>query len=130
LINEQINWKQRFFVPNDETSGIDILESLLERYPVILTEDQVGDRESLSTELAPEVEISRSQIVDLDQWIVAVSKATQEDQSDYETDSQADAAEPEATTEEEPPFALTQEAAVSWTHFRQSEQTQLAFSFG
>src|SRR5207253_538220 len=46
LINEQINWKQRFFVPSDEVSGIDILESLLERYPVILDEDKVSEDES------------------------------------------------------------------------------------
>jgi hypothetical protein len=52
-----------------------------------------------------------------------------EDQAADEIDRQIDAAKPEAKAEEEPPFTLTQEAAVSWTQF-QREQTQLAFSFG
>jgi hypothetical protein len=51
LINEQINWKQRFFVPSDE-SGIDILKSLLERYPVILTEGDASSGESIRPEIA------------------------------------------------------------------------------
>jgi protein strawberry notch len=130
LINEQINWKQRFFVPSDGTSGIDILESLLERYPVMLTEDEVSDGEASATEIAPQAEIRATEIVDLDQWIVAVDKVNPEQQTAYESARHVDAAEPEAATEEEPPFTLTPEAAVSWTHFRQSEQTQLAFSFG
>ena len=71
-----------------------------------------------------------TEIVDLDQWIVAVDKANSEQQAAEESERQVNAAEPETATEEEPPFTLTQEAAVSWTHFRQSEQTQLAFSFG
>jgi len=53
-----------------------------------------------------------------------------EDQRADEIDRQVYTAELEAATEKEPAFTLTQEAAVSWTHFRQSEQTQLAFSFG
>ena len=130
LINEQINWKQRFFVPSDETNGITILRSLFERYPVILTEDEASDREATATGIAPQAEIRATEIVDLDQWIVAVDKVNPEDQTADEIDRQVDAAEPEAATEEEPPFTLTQEATVSWTHLRQSEQTQLAFSFG
>ena len=70
------------------------------------------------------------QIVDLDQWIVAVSKLNPENQTADQIDWQVEAADPEATTEEDPPFELTQEATASWTHIRQSEQTQLAFSFG
>jgi len=80
LSNEQINWKQRFFVPSDETSGIDILESLLERYPVILTEDEASDGEASATETAPLTEMRATEIVDLDQWIVAVGKANPERQ--------------------------------------------------
>jgi hypothetical protein len=34
----QINWKQRFFVPNEEGPGIVILAALLEQFPVIATE--------------------------------------------------------------------------------------------
>src|SRR5882762_9749549 len=130
LINEQINWKQRFFVPSDETNGIDILQSLLERYPVILTEDEASDGEASATEIAPQAEIRATEIVDLDQWIIAVDKVNPEDQTVDDIDRQIDSAEQETAKEEDPPFALTQEAAVSWTHFRQSDQTQLAFSFG
>src|SRR5207302_7543008 len=68
LINEQINWKQRFFVPSDETSGIDILQSLFERYPVILTEYEASDGEASANEIMPQAEIRATEIVDLDQW--------------------------------------------------------------
>jgi hypothetical protein len=76
LINEQINWKQRFFVPSDDTSGIDIFESLLERYPVMLTEDTVSDDESTMVEIRSQSEVRATEIVDLDQWIVAIGKAS------------------------------------------------------
>ena len=39
LINEQIDWRQRFFVPTDEERGIDILSALLDRYPVVVDEE-------------------------------------------------------------------------------------------
>ncbi|HEV7746734.1 MAG TPA: hypothetical protein VGO56_17185 [Pyrinomonadaceae bacterium] len=126
FINEQTNWKQRFFVPSDETSGIDILEALLERYPVLLTEAAVGDGEGSASEITPQAEIRATEIVDLDQWIVAFGKVNPEDQTADEIDQQVDAAE-QAATEEEPPFTLTQEA--TWAPF-QIEQTQLVFSFG
>jgi hypothetical protein len=129
LINEQINWKQSFFVPSDEKRGIDVLDSLLQRYPVVLTDDLVSNGELNATELATQVEIRGVEIVDLDKWIIAVGTTNQEDQAAYESGRQVDAAEPEAATEEEPPFMMTQEQAVSWTPF-QREQTQLAFSFG
>jgi hypothetical protein len=35
LLNEQIQWKQRFFIPTDEEKGIAILADLLARYPII-----------------------------------------------------------------------------------------------
>src|SRR6266850_7454267 len=73
LINEQIDWKQRFFVPSDETNGIEILHSLLDRYPVILTEDEASG-ETSATEIAPQAEIRATEIIDLDQWIIAVDK--------------------------------------------------------
>src|SRR5205085_4794600 len=75
LINEQINWKQRFFVPSDETSGSEILRSLFERYPIILIEDEASDGEASAKEKTPQAEIRATEIVDIDQWIVAVDKA-------------------------------------------------------
>ncbi len=103
---------------------------MLERYPVILIEDKASEVEANATEIASQDEIRATEIVDLDQWIIAVGKLNPENQAADEIGRQLDAAEPEAATEEEPPFTLTQESAASWTHFRQSEQTQLAFSFG
>jgi hypothetical protein len=130
LINEQINWRQRFFVPSDKTHGIDILTTLLERYPVMLTEDMVSVDESNMVGIPSQDDIRATEIVDLDQWIVAVGNLNREDQTANEIDQRVDAAEPEAATEEEPPFTLAQEAAVSWTQLAQKDQTQLAFSFG
>jgi hypothetical protein len=129
LINEQIAWKQRFFVPSDETSGIDILGSLLERYPVMLTGDEVSEDKSNMVKIAPGAEIRGTEIIDLDEWIVAVWKANSEDQT-VDGHVESEAAEWEVATEEAQPFALTREGVVSWTQFRQSEQTQLAFTFG
>ena len=130
LINEQINWKQRFFVPSDETSGIDILESLLERYPVMLTEDTVSEDESNMADKPSQTEIRAREIIDLDRWIVAVGTVNSENEAVDEIDRQINETRPESAAEEEPPFTLSQEAAVSWTRLRQTEQTQLAFSFG
>lgn len=96
----------------------------------MLTEDEASGGEASATEIVPQAEIRATEIVDLDQWIVAVDKVNPEDQRADEIDRQVDAAELEGATEEEPRFTLTQEAAVSWNQFRQREQTQLAFSFG
>ncbi len=78
LINEQIDWKQRFFVPTDEDKGIEILSALLERYPVMVSDEQI-DGQELSAE--PVTEIQRANIVDLNDWIVAVSKMPALDES-------------------------------------------------
>src|SRR5205823_6835505 len=68
LINETIDWKQRFFVPTDEETGVAVLTDLLSRYPV-LASDVLADNaiaEIEPTELAP------PQIVDLDEWFVSI----------------------------------------------------------
>src|SRR5207245_1276113 len=90
-------------------------------YAVLDQDEDVNDGESQTTEIALQAEVRATQIIDLDQWFVAVEKSNPEDQT-------AKTTEPEAVTEEAQPFTLTQEAAVSWTPFTQSEQTQLAFS--
>src|SRR5205814_4353848 len=45
LINEQVDWKQRFFVPTDEETGVAVLTELVTRYPVmvsdVLTDDEL-----------------------------------------------------------------------------------------
>jgi hypothetical protein len=69
LINEQIAYKQRFFVPTDEAKGIPILIELLARYP--LTVDQSPDSEDSPQEtLSVEVPATEATVVDLTNWIL------------------------------------------------------------
>src|SRR5712691_11849677 len=67
LINETIDWKQRFFVPTDDEPGIAVLTDLLSRYPILAPAD--SESEAKETEAAPEMP---AQVVDLDEWIVHV----------------------------------------------------------
>jgi hypothetical protein len=69
LINEQIDWKQRFFVPSDEETGVVVLSQLLARYPVMVR-DVLADEEP--TEVEP-TELAPPQIVNLDEWFVPVA---------------------------------------------------------
>jgi len=69
LINETIDWKQRFFVPTDEETGVAVLTDLLSRYPV-LASDALTDDE-LIAEIEP-TELATPQIIDLNEWFVAV----------------------------------------------------------
>ncbi len=72
LINETIDWKQRFFVPTDEESGIAVLTDLLSRYP-IQASDALTDEESI-VEIEPH-ELAPPRIVNLDEWFIAVAEA-------------------------------------------------------
>ena len=74
LINEQIDWKQRFFVPTDEEPGIAVLADVLSRYPV-LASDVLADDEPI-TEIEP-TDLAPPQIVDLDEWLVPVVDSEQ-----------------------------------------------------
>src|SRR5205807_1724452 len=68
LINETIDWKQRFFVPTDEETGIAVLTDLLSRYPVVASDVLSDDDPSAGIELT---ELAPPQIVDLDEWFVS-----------------------------------------------------------
>src|SRR5712691_9641359 len=68
LINEQVDWKQRFFVPTDEETGIAVLTDLLSAYPV-LASDALTDDESAIAEIEP-TELATPQIVYLDEWFI------------------------------------------------------------
>jgi hypothetical protein len=70
LINEQIDWKQRFFIPTDEERVIEILSALLNRYPLLRAE---GTSQDETTEPEPASEMQPAQLVDLERWIVPVS---------------------------------------------------------
>jgi len=73
LINEQIDWKQRFFIPTDEETGIAVLETLFARYPIIPSEAS-GASEITTIESQ---ELSKSQTVNLDEWFVCVAAMPQ-----------------------------------------------------
>src|SRR5205807_2614837 len=72
LINETIDWKQRFFVPTDEEAGVAVLTDLLSRYP-ILANDVLTDDEPIA-EIEP-TELAPPQIIDLDEWFISVAEA-------------------------------------------------------
>jgi hypothetical protein len=63
LINEQINWKQRFFMPTDETTGIEILSGLLDRYPVVVEEEANGTEPDLA-EIETQGQMKATNLVD------------------------------------------------------------------
>lgn len=72
LINEQINWKQRFFVPTDEEPGIAIVAAILGQFPVIATEDE-ADCDLTSDFGMPST--ATLQPIDLESWIIEVADA-------------------------------------------------------
>ena len=127
LINEQIDWKQHFFIPTDEESGIEILSRLLDRYPVIVGEPPT-EGESNITESAP-AEMSPTQIVDLAQWIVAVTEP-------HSGNGHKALGEPLPVSAVEPPaksdFALTLPPTVFVSELLpgcDASEMQLAFDF-
>jgi hypothetical protein len=67
LINETIDWKQRFFVPTDEETGVAVLTDLLSRYPVMIR-DALTDEEPIAG-IEP-AELTPPQIVNLDEWVI------------------------------------------------------------
>jgi hypothetical protein len=73
LINEQINWKQRFFVPTDEESGIALLAAILEQFQVIPNEAEETERDLPLDSAMPSA--SSMQPIDLERWILEPREA-------------------------------------------------------
>ena len=125
LINEQIDWKQRFFVPTDQDKGIEILSALLERYPVLVTDEQMS-ADDFPSENEAGAEIQPPNIVDLDDWFVAASEMPLFDES---------VAMPVTERSSEPPepcFALmppTEVFVPCSPSNRDVSEMQLAFDF-
>ena len=69
LINEQINWKQRFFIPADEGKGVEILTALLKVYPVIESEEATEEGADCA-EIQSLPEAGPTNIIDLADWII------------------------------------------------------------
>ncbi len=70
LINERVDWKQRFFVSTDEAVGIEMISKLLLIYPMVVTEDVVED-ELPADALATAAD--ETGMVDLAEWVIPVA---------------------------------------------------------
>ncbi|HZS49210.1 MAG TPA: strawberry notch C-terminal domain-containing protein, partial [Blastocatellia bacterium] len=79
LINEQINWKQLFFVPTDEEKGTTIITELLACYPVIgsANTDETNEEQPADTELETELPASTSCVIELEQWVIEPEEITE-----------------------------------------------------
>jgi len=84
LINEQINWKQRFFIPTDETTGVEILSALLDRYPVVVADAAGNEPEAGVIEASAQMKPTNT--IDLSQWIVAVDEGNCREETTNEID--------------------------------------------
>jgi hypothetical protein len=116
LINEQIDWKQRFFVPTDEKIGIAVLHDLLARYPIIPGE-VAGELETTPIELE---EMSTPRIVNLDDWFVPIAET-----------APVSALVPHDIGNAEPVSALSAfHLAEATAPTQPISQTQLALNFG
>jgi len=121
LINEQIDWKQRFFVPSDEEIGVVVLSQLLARYPV-MGRDVLADEEPAEIETA---ELMPAQIVNLDEWFVPVATFEPTAESDPSAAEQALAIEKAETTLTLPAFYFARSQPAG-----EVEEIQLALDFG
>ncbi|PWT79230.1 MAG: hypothetical protein C5B58_14125 [Acidobacteria bacterium] len=122
LINEQIDWKQRFFIPTDKETGVPVLTDLLARYPVMVSDD-LSDEEAIEVELT---ELTPPQIVNLDDWVVPIVRveSTCEPQPQaVEIAKQIEQAEVRPTL---PAFYFARRPDVP----RKLEEVQLALDFG
>jgi hypothetical protein len=140
LINEQINWKQRFFIPSDETTGVQILSALLDRYPVVVGAEEANETEADLAEMGAEGQMDPTNIVELNQWIIVVdqSKAGDETANDIGTQLGGEMLMPAATAapeglapheSEKSTSILTQPSArIPWLGYA-TNITQLAFEF-
>jgi predicted RNA methylase len=122
LINEQIDWKQRFFVPTDAESGVNAISALLDRYPILISS------ESDHVEFAePEIvaELRATQVVDLNEWFVPVERF-----SSHRPEPLPELAVTAAEPVDPPEFCLTG-ALTNSLSISQSDasEVQLAFDF-
>lgn len=124
LINEQIDWKQRFFVPTDEETGTAVLSDLLARYP-IMASDVLSDHEPQISEIEPH-DLAPSKIVNLDEWFVPVAEAEQSMESPPLPSEQAQEIETAKAGWTLPAFYFARPSPP----LREIEEIQLALDFG
>jgi C-terminal domain on Strawberry notch homologue len=95
FINEQIRYKQHFFVPADEEKGIPILAELLGRYPLAPEDEPENVQQEV---LAVEVPATEAAVIDLASWALPPTTSTP----------------PFVITPSEPPPTLGSQAGPSW----------------
>jgi hypothetical protein len=122
LINEQIDWKQRFFVPTDEETGVATLTDLLSRYPV-LASAVLADEEPPEIEPA---ELTPPQVVNLDDWFVPVATVEPTSEPEPPTSTIARHIEETESNLALPAFYFPRRSEVP----RELEEIQLALDFG
>ena len=108
-------------IPSDEERGIEILIALLDRYPLLIVDDASPDE---ATEPEPASEMQPAQIVDLAQWIVAVSS------NGHKTAQEPISLPPEPTAK--PDIGLSVTASVFGSDAQpglNTSATQLGFDF-
>jgi hypothetical protein len=122
LLNEQIDWKQRFFVPTDDVSGVNVISALLGRYPILIS-GEFDNVEVAEQEMA--TELRATQVVDLNEWFVSVESLSSQGSEPVEELAIA-LSEPADT----PEFILTS-ALTNSLSLPQSDtgEMQLAFDF-
>jgi hypothetical protein len=149
LINEQVKWKQRFFIPADEATGIEILTALLRLYPVIATEESAAEELQAGAGDAITTDAIADRIVDLAEWIIPVSENKAADVERQEAQPIAEIASAgeqpiplpalpskpgeQPTTEAPAPFVSPVTTPASPRRTRHSDREslgQLAFNFG
>src|SRR5258708_31630122 len=72
LINEQISFRQRFFVPTEEEKGGRIIAELLKRYPI---DESNASEEPQQASLSVEIPITEARVVHLGDWILPPEEA-------------------------------------------------------
>jgi hypothetical protein len=122
LLNEQIDWKQRFFVPTDKVSGVAVISALLERYPILISSES-----DYVEVVEPEIvtELRATQVVDLNEWCVSIESLSSERSEPVEALAIA-LSEPADTPEVILTNALTNSFSIQQTDMG---EVQLAFDF-
>ena len=67
LINEQIKFRQRFFIPTDADKGLPIMAELLARYPIIAGDEAPGAESLPAVDRPVAAEV---RIIDLEDWVL------------------------------------------------------------
>jgi hypothetical protein len=112
---------------------------LLDRYPVVVAEEEANETESNLAEIGTQREMTPTNVVDLDQWIIAVdeSNAGREMVNDPQLEGELLALEVAAAAEEVPSHESEEATICILTHQRApmpwlsqaTSTTQLAFEF-